>query len=95
MKEVKFTIQHILGIVLSLVVAGIGIVYGIDVVSDVRDDYSGGNATTAADTEFTAANNTMIGVSKFSDKFPTIGLVAVAAVIIGILVTYLGGRMMR
>lgn len=89
MKEVKFGIQHILGIVLALVVAGIGVVYGVDVVSDVRDDYS------TTDSEYLAANNTMTGVTKFTDKFPTIGLVAVAAVIIGILVTYLGGRMMR
>ena len=79
----KFEIQDLLPIALTIVVVGIGVVYGIDVISDVRDDF------TAGTDEYAAANYTLEGVAKLPEKLPTIVTVIVAAVIIGILVRYL------
>ena len=40
-KVVRFEIQDLLPIGLTLVVAGIGLVYGLSVMSDIGDDYCG------------------------------------------------------
>lgn len=79
----KFEIQDMLPIALTIVVVGIGIVYGIDVIADVRDDF------TAGTDEYAAANNTLLGVSKFPEKLPMITTVIIAAIVIGILVRYM------
>ena len=83
MEEAEFRIQDILPISFTLVVAGIGIAYGLDVSSDVRDDM------TANTLEYNATTDMMTGVSNISAKFPTLGTIIVAAIIIGVLVTYL------
>ena len=83
----KFEIQDMLPIALTIVVVGIGVVYGIDVISDVRGDFTAGTE------EYAAANNTLTGVAKLPEKLPTIVTVIVAAIIIGILVRYLVVRM--
>ena len=46
-QEVKFEIKELLGIGFTLLVLGIGIAYGLDVMDDVQDDMT---ANTAADT---------------------------------------------
>jgi len=96
--KTKFQIQELLGIGLTLVVLGIGLAYGLEVMGDVRDDMitgaAGCDATnqTGCAVDFNATDSTMQGVSKIPEKMPTIATVIVAAVIIGVLVTYLWGR---
>ena len=84
--KTKFQIQELLGIGLTLVVLGIGLAYGLDVMGDVSDDM------TANTMEKNATSDAIDGVAKIPEKMPTIATVIVAAVIIGILVTYLWGR---
>ena len=84
--KTKFQIQELLGIGLTLVVLGIGLAYGLEVMGDVRDDM------TANTMERNATEDAISGVAKLPEKMPTIATVVVAAVIIGILVTYLWGR---
>jgi len=84
--KAKFQVSELLGIGLTLVVLGIGLAYGLEVMSDVRDDM------TADTAEYNATQDAITGVGKIPDKMPTIATVIVAAVIIGILITYLWGR---
>ena len=86
MEEAKFRIDELLGIVMTLVVIGIGTAYGLQVMSDVQDDM------TASSEEYNATGYAIEGVSKIPEKLPTIATVIVAAVILGILVTYLWAR---
>ena len=121
MKLPKFQIQELLGIGLTLVVLGIALAYGLQVMGDVSGDlgetscsagptgfetYTSWNATSrvcydpldSANTtppqsqEYNASTDAMSGVAKIPEKLPTIATVIVAAVIIGILVTYLWAR---
>ena len=84
--EAKFRIEELLGVGLTLVVLGVGLSYGLEVMGDVQDDM------TADSTEYNATGDAITGVAKIPDKMPTIATVIVASVIIGILVTYLWGR---
>ena len=86
MEKVKFQIQDLLGIGLTLVVLGIGLAYGLEVMGDVKTDM------TANSMEANATDDAIAGVAKIPEKLPTIATVIVAAVIIGILVTYLWAR---
>ncbi len=88
-KEIKYSVQELLGVGFTLVVLGIGMAYGIDVVADIRDDFTEGTA------ERNATENTITGLGKITEKIETIAVVVVASVIIGILVTYLWARFAR
>ena len=81
--KAKFQIGELLGIGMTLVVLGIGLAYGLQVMSDVKEDMTSGTA------EYNATNDAIVGVAKLPNKLPTIVTVIVASVIIGILVTYL------
>jgi len=85
-KIVEFQISELLGIAMTLVVLGIGIGYGLQVMGEIKDDM----ATNSY--EANATQSAIEGVAKIPEKLPTIATVIVASVIIGILVTYLWGR---
>ena len=82
-KNTKFDVGDLLPLALTIVVAGIGIAYGLSVLSDVK------SGLTANSYEANATQETIEGVSKFSDKMGLIVTVIVAAILIGILVRYL------
>ena len=86
---VKFQLKELLGVGFTLVVLGIGLGYGLDVMSDIEADLTAGSV------EQMAVANATLGVAKIPEKLPTIATVIVAAVIIGILVTYLWARFAR
>jgi len=103
-KIAEFQIQDILPIGLTLVVTGIGIAYGLNILGETKDDFfvrgvaCGTNSTggtggtilyTGCDADYTAASNTVVGVGKLPEKMPLIVNVIVAAIIIGILIRYL------
>ena len=81
--ETKFQIQDILPIGLTLVVTGIGLAYGLNVMGDVKDDM------TVNSTEYNATQDALTGIAKLPNKFSLIVTVIVAAILIGILVRYL------
>lgn len=76
-------VSDILPLSLTLVVAGIGIAFGLSVLSDTRDDFTANTA------EYNATSDTITGVSKFSSKMGLIATVIVAAIVIGLLVRFL------
>ena len=82
-KNTKFDVGDLLPLALTIVVAGIGIAYGLSVLSDVK------TGLTANSYEANATQDTIEGVAKFSDKMGLIVTVIVAAILIGILVRYL------
>jgi len=84
MKHKKgFQVGDILPLALVIVVAGIGIAFGLNVLGDVKGDMTVDSA------EYNATGDTLTAVSKFSDKLGIIVTVIVAAILIGILVRYL------
>jgi len=86
MQEQKeyFDVRDLLPIGLTLVVLGIGLAYGLNVMEDVKSDFT--DTTSAA---YNATEDAITGVGKLPEKMPLIVTVIVAAVIIGILVRYL------
>ncbi len=86
MKTVKFNLSDLLGIGMTLVVLGIGLAYGLQVMSDVQQDMAPDS------TEFNATATAIDGVATIPEKLPTIATVIVASVIIGILITYLWAK---
>ena len=82
-KYVEFQIQDLLPIAMTLVVTGIGVTFGLTVMSDVSDDF------TANSVEYNATEDAIAGVAKIPEKMPLIATVIVAAILIGILVRYL------
>jgi len=79
----EFRLSEMLGIALTVVVTGIGIAYGINVVSDVGTEF------TANTKERNATDDALEGLAKLPAKLPLIMTVVVAAILIGILVRYL------
>lgn len=81
--QAKFQVQDILPIALTIVVAGIGLAYGLNVLGDVQDDM------TSNSDEYNATGDTITAVAKFPSKLGLIVTVIVAAILIGVLVRYL------
>jgi len=79
----RFEVGDILYLALTLVVAGIGIAFGLNVLSDTKTDFTANSA------ERNATEDTIAGVAKFTDKMGLIATVIVAAIVIGVLVRYL------
>jgi len=93
--EADFELGQLLGIGLTILVLGISLAYGLQVMGDVQDDMvtgaSGCNATvtTSCGAEYNATADAITGVGKIPSKLPLIVTVVIAAVIIGIIVRYL------
>jgi len=91
----QFDIGDLLPIGLTLVVLGIGLSYGLNVMEDVQTDMvtntAGCNSTvtTACGSGYNASGDAITGVAKLPEKIGLIATVIVAAIIIGILVRYL------
>ena len=118
-QEVNFQLNELLGVGFTMIVLGIGLAYGLEVLGETRDEIgndvcgartdgfttynasaqqchnSSNSHTTPTNAEFTATTNSITSVAKLPEKLPTIATVIVAAVIIGILVTYLWARFAR
>lgn len=82
-QEAQADLNQLLGFVFLLVVTGAGIAYGLDVIVDVRDDF------TAGTDEYMAVQNSILAINKVPEKLPTVATIFMAAVIIGVLVTLL------
>lgn len=80
---VYFGIQDLLPIGMTFIVLGIGLVFGLQVMGDVKSD------TTADTYEYNASVQTIQAVSKIPAKLSIIVTVVIAAILLGILVRYL------
>ena len=71
----------LLTIGITLIVVGVALAFGLQVMGEVQDDM------TAASSEANATSDAIDGIANLTGKLPTIGLVVAAVVIIGLLVT--------
>lgn len=81
--QAEFEIQQLLPIGMTIVVFGIGIAYGLNVMEDVQSDMTEGSAA------YNATGDGLAAVAKFPSKLGLIVTVIIAAIVIGILVRYL------
>ena len=104
-KVARFSINDMLPIALTLVVTGIGIAYGLNILGDTSEDFiseqsltatcntsfNGGTGSvyTGCGESYNASVNAIEGIAKLPEKMPIIVNVIVAAIIIGILIRYL------
>lgn len=86
MKRFGFRLEDLLPIAMVLVVAGIGIAFGLNVMADVQDDFTAGTA------EYNATQDAIDANSNLAERMPLLATVVVAAIIIGVLVRYLFGQ---
>jgi len=85
-KIVEFGIEDIWPIALTFVIAGLGIAYGLQAMGEAKSDM------TVNSSEYNATGQAITGIAKFPEKFGTLITIVVAAIIIMILVRYLGAR---
>ena len=88
-QQAKFSLNELLGVGFTLIVLGIAMAYGLDIMTDVQSDFQ------ASSTQYNATADTIDAVTNVTSKLPTIATVIVASVLIGILVVYLFNRFAR
>ena len=82
-QKAKFDIGDLLPIGITILVLGIALAYGLQIMGDLQGDM------TANSLEANATTDAMEGIAKIPEKLPLIVTVILAAVIIGIIVKYL------
>lgn len=88
LKKGQVGVQSLLPLGILFVVVAIALGLGAQVLGEIQDDQ------TANSYEYNASNNGLQAVDELSGWLPTIGLVVAAAVIIGVVITFLArGRM--
>lgn len=76
----KVGLGNMLGIGITVAVVGMAIAFSLNVLADVRDDF------TPDTTEYNATDDAITGLAKLPSKLPLIMTVVVAAIIIGLLI---------
>lgn len=82
-----FNMEVLLGFGLTIVVLGIVYAVGLQILGETQDDM------TAASAEYNATTDTIEAVAKVPTKLGLIVTVVVAAILIGILITFLYYKM--
>lgn len=85
-KVAKFEIKELLGFGFTMIVLGIGLAYGLDIMGDVKGDMTSGTV------EYAAVDNATTAVAKIPEKLGTVVTIVMAAVVIGVLIRYLWVR---
>lgn len=82
-----YDIQDLWPVALVFIVTGIGIAYGLDVMTDIKADFNtDGNASTRNIQE-NATQDAIDAVAKFPEKMGILATVIIAAIVIGVLVS--------
>jgi cell division protein FtsX len=79
-ETVYLDIQDIWPIALVFVITGIGVAFGLDVISSVSSGFTSGSYAA------NATDSAQQGINNITKKLPTIALVVVAAILIGVLI---------
>lgn len=102
-KIVSFDVGDILPIGLTLVVVGVAIAYGLEVMGDIKDDtcrsdgfypnagscyHNASFVSVRGTAHYNATRDSISGVSKLPEKMPLIATVVVAAIVLGIVLRF-------
>ena len=82
-KAQSFTIADLGTIAIALVVAAVILGMGATILEKIKDTQSGANATAIS-------NDGLTAMSTLAEFIPTIAIVAVAAIVIGIILVFFG-----
>lgn len=103
-EEYKFTIDDIMPIAITFVVVTIVLAYGAVVVQNVQTSQLPATATAACNVSsgtysgcslpYNISGQGLTSLNTFATNLPLLATIVVAAIIITILIVYLGGRMM-
>ena len=103
----QFEFEEIIPIAITFVVIGVALAYGVSIQSDIRDEFipgtwncglnasngtGAGKLYTGCPLEYNVTDSSMKANDTLADKLPTIAKIMVAAIIIGILVSYMWMR---
>jgi len=83
-----YSVQDMLPLAIAFVVVTIAVSLGATVLSDIQD------TQTADETDYNVTGEGLEALETFGEWLPTIALVVVIAVIIGIIIVYLARRFM-
>jgi len=78
-----YDLRALAGLGITFVVVAIVLSFGSTIVQDIQDDYNYDNSTA-----YNATEKGLEGLAEFADWLPTLALIVVAAIIIGIIVRY-------
>lgn len=82
----QYDLQDLWPIVLVFIVTGIGVAYGLDVLTDIKSDFdTDGNASTRS-VEENATQDAIDAVAKFPEKMGILATVLIASIVIGVLI---------
>jgi len=84
----SFTISDLGTIAISLVVAAVILGMGATILSKLQEQTTGNS--TAGTASFNASRNGIEGLTTMAEFIPTIAIVAVAAIVIGIILVFFG-----
>ena len=85
-KEANFRIGDLVGIGITLVVVGVVLSFGAKINSNLSDDFTDGSA------EQSVVDNSTEGIETLAENMPLIATIVVAAVVVGIIIVYMAGR---
>lgn len=88
MKTYKFGLGDMSAIALAFVVTAVTIGVGATVISGVRDTQS---ATGSGSYAYNASTQGLSSINTLSGWLPTVAIVAASAVVLGLIIRYLGG----
>lgn len=81
-----YDLQDLWPVALVFIVVGIGVAYGLDVLTDVKADFNTDGNTSTTTVEENATQDAIDAVAKFPEKMGILATVIIAAIVIGVLV---------
>ena len=76
----KMDLKDLFGVAVTFVALGVLITFGLNVQTDVRDDF------TANSVEYNASQNAIQANTNVASKLPILGTIVIAAIVVGVLI---------
>ena len=76
----KMDLKDLFGVAVTFVALGVLITFGLNVQTDVRDDFTAGTY------EYNASTNAIQANSNVASKLPILGTIVIAAIVVGVLI---------
>ena len=73
-------LKDLFGVAVTFVALGVLITFGLNVQTDVRDDF------TANSVEYNASQNAIQANTNVASKLPILGTIVIAAIVVGVLI---------